>query len=84
MLKYSRDSIIIHKSLRCGNIYVYYVLDKKGICGQLSRSLFRKNKFMLDKMFQCNTAVKCFKICHIFGMRKPAYFLTFHATLFFP
>ena len=26
MLKYSRDSIIIHKSLRCGNIYVCILL----------------------------------------------------------
>ena len=33
----------------------------------ISFTLFRNKRFMLDEM----TLVKCFKICHIFGIRKP-------------
>ena len=46
-------------------------------------TLFRKKRFVLEKM----TLVKCFKICHIFGIEKPQeVFFIFHVVLleFFP
>ena len=53
MLKYSRDSIIIHKSLRCGNIYVCILLwiKKKSLWSDIYLVVISKKQSLMTYLF---------------------------------